>query len=115
MQAPGMFELSQLRCFVALAEELHFGRAAARLNMTQSPLSRQLQNLEHVVGVELVERSRRMVRLTPAGKAFVVDARIILRASEEATLTARRVERDAIETRCQLVMQSMHRVMLSTP
>lgn len=86
-----MFELSQLRCFVALAEELHFGRAAARLNMTQPPLSRQLQQLEHVLRVPLVERSSRFVRLTAAGKAFLVDARGILRQSEEAMVTARRV------------------------
>lgn len=85
-----MFGLSHLRCFVALAEELHFGRAADRLNMTQPPLSRQLQQLEHIIGVELVERSSRVVRLTTAGKAFLVDARTILRAAEEALVTARR-------------------------
>lgn len=86
-----MTELIQLRCFVALAEELHFGRAAARLNMTQPPLSRQLQQLEHGVGVRLVERSSRFVGLTPAGKAFLVDAREILRAVDEVLLTARRL------------------------
>jgi DNA-binding transcriptional LysR family regulator len=86
-----MFELTQLRCFVALAEELHFGRAAARLNMTQPPLSRQLQQLEHVLGAELVQRSSRFVRLTAAGKALLVDARSILRASDEAALTVRKV------------------------
>ena len=86
-----MFELTQLRSFVALAEELHFGRAAQRLNMTQPPLSRQLQQLEHEVGAVLVERSSRFVRLTAAGKAFLVDARSILRSSDEAILTARRV------------------------
>lgn len=86
-----MTELVQLRCFVALAEELHFGRAAARLNMTQPPLSRQLQQLEHGVGIKLVERSSRFVGLTPAGKTFLVDAREILRAMDEALLTARRV------------------------
>ena len=85
-----MFDLSHLRCFVALAEELHFGRAAARLNMTQPPLTRQLQQLEHIIGTELMERSSRMVRLTTAGKAFLVDARAILRAAEEAMVTARR-------------------------
>ena len=86
-----MTELVQLRCFVILAEELHFGRAAARLNMTQPPLSRQLQQLEHAVGTKLVERSSRFVGLTPAGKAFLVDARDILRALDEALLTARRI------------------------
>ncbi len=86
-----MFELTQLRCFVALAEELHFGRAAVRLNMTQPPLSRQIQQLEHGVGTPLVERSSRFVRLTAAGKAFLIDARAILRASEEAMVTARRI------------------------
>jgi DNA-binding transcriptional LysR family regulator len=86
-----MLELTQLRCFVALAEELHFGRAAARLNMTQSSLSRQLQQLEHVLGAPLVKRSSRFVRLTAAGKAFVVDARSIIRSAEEAMVTARRV------------------------
>ncbi len=86
-----MTELIQLRCFVALAEELHFGRAATRLNMTQPPLSRQLQQLEQAVGTKLVERSSRFVGLTPAGKAFLVDAREILRTVDEALLTARRI------------------------
>jgi DNA-binding transcriptional LysR family regulator len=86
-----MFELTQLRCFVVLAEELHFGRAATRLNMTQPPLSRHLQQLEHVVQTPLVERSSRFVRLTAAGKAFLVDARAILRLSDEAMLTVRKV------------------------
>ena len=61
-----MFELSQLRCFVAAAEELHFGRAAERLHMTQPPLSRQIQILERVIGARLLERTSRVVRLTPA-------------------------------------------------
>ena len=65
-----MFELFQLRCSVALAEELHFGRAAARLFMTQPPLSRQIQLLEHAVGVRLLERSTRSVALPPPGRAF---------------------------------------------
>jgi DNA-binding transcriptional LysR family regulator len=86
-----MFELSQLRCFLAIAEEMHFGRAADRLNMTQPPLSRQLQQLENSLGVDLVERSSRFVQLTAAGKAFLVDARHILRAAEDAQLTVRRV------------------------
>lgn len=85
-----MFEISQLRCFVAVAEELHFSRAAERLNMTQPPLSRQIRLLEHNVGAELIERNSRMVRLTAAGKAFLPEAVRILRLAHEAVLTARR-------------------------
>ena len=88
-----MFEISQLRCFVAVAEELHFSRAAERLNMTQPPLSRQIRLLEHHVGAQLLERNSRTVRLTAAGKAFFPEASRILRMAEEATFTARRVAR----------------------
>lgn len=62
-----MFELSQLRCFVAVSEYLHFGQAAAHLNMTQPPLSRQIQLLEREIGTTLLERSSRSVRLTRQG------------------------------------------------
>jgi DNA-binding transcriptional LysR family regulator len=86
-----MFELSQLRCFVAAAEELHFGRAASRLNMTQPPLSRQIQLLERGLGVTLLERTSRSVRLTPPGRAFLLEARRILRLSESAALATRRI------------------------
>src|SRR5471032_3088290 len=84
------FELRQLRCFVAAAEELHFGRAAARMNMTQPPLSRQIQLLEHVLGVKLLDRTSRAVKLTPAGRVFLLEARRILRLTESAALTTRR-------------------------
>ena len=86
-----MLEISQLRCFVAIAEELHFSRAAERLNMTQPPLSRQIRLLEHQVGATLLERNSRVVRLTAAGRAFLPEAARILRIAEAAAFTARRV------------------------
>jgi len=86
-----MFDLNQVRCFVAVAEELHFGRAAARLHMTQPPLSRQIQSLEHRVGAQLLERSSRSVRLTPAGAGFLAEARGLLRLADRASSVARRV------------------------
>jgi DNA-binding transcriptional LysR family regulator len=86
-----MFTLAQLTSFVAVAEELHFTRAAERLNMTQPPLSRQIQLLENELGVQLLDRTNRTVRLTPAGRAFLIEAHRILRQSEHATLAVRRV------------------------
>ncbi|MFL4477912.1 LysR family transcriptional regulator [Paeniglutamicibacter sp. ORCA_105] len=86
-----MFTLDQARSFVAVAEELHFGRAAERLNMTQPPLSRQIQKLERSVGVELLERDNRKVNLTAAGEAFLVDARRLVISAERAPLNARRI------------------------
>jgi DNA-binding transcriptional LysR family regulator len=85
-----LFEISQLRCFVAVAEELHFSRAAERLNMTQPPLSRQIRLLEHSVGVALLERTSRSVTLTAAGAAFLPEATRILRLAQEAAVKARR-------------------------
>ena len=86
-----MFTLAQLTSFVAVAEELHFTRAAERLQMTQPPLSRQIQLLENDLGVRLLDRTNRSVRLTPAGRAFLTEARRILRQSEHATLAVRQV------------------------
>jgi DNA-binding transcriptional LysR family regulator len=86
-----VLEISQLRCFVAVGEELHFGRAAERLNMTQPPLSRQIRLLEHQVGTPLLTRTNRVVRFTAAGRAFFPEAARILRLAEEATTAARRI------------------------
>lgn len=88
-----MFQLSQLRCFVAVAAELHFGRAAALLHMTQPPLTRQIQLLEHELGVRLLDRAGGAVRLTPAGASFLREAEDILRRSQAAMQAARRATR----------------------
>jgi DNA-binding transcriptional LysR family regulator len=85
-----MLQLGQLRCFVVVAAERHFGRAAARLNMTQPPLSRQIQQLEHALGVRLLDRGPHAVRLTPAGQAFLPEAERLLEASLAAALVAQR-------------------------
>ncbi|MFH9571173.1 LysR family transcriptional regulator [Streptomyces sp. NPDC017454] len=86
-----MFTLAQLTSFVAVAEELHFTRAAERLRMTQPPLSRQIQLLESELRVELLDRTTRSVRLTPAGRAFFNEARRILRQAHDAAIAARQV------------------------
>ncbi|WP_428374372.1 LysR family transcriptional regulator [Lichenicoccus sp.] len=91
-----MLDLPQLRGFLVLAEELHFGRAAARLNMTQPPLSRQIQLLEHAVGAALFSRSSRVVRLTPAGRSLLPEARTILRLAENAALSVRAVAQGSL-------------------
>src|SRR3954466_10762668 len=84
-------ELRHLRYFMAVAEELHFGRAAARLHIQQPPLSRQIQLMEAELGFPLFERSRRRVELTPAGRALLARVPQVFDALQQALEAARRV------------------------
>ncbi|TKI05677.1 LysR family transcriptional regulator [Martelella alba] len=86
-------ELRHLRYFIAVAETLHFGRAAERLHISQPPLSQQIRLLEQEVGAQLLERNNRNVRLTPAGKQFLEQAWLIIEQVNQAADRAARIQR----------------------
>ena len=89
-------EFRHLRYFLAVAEELHFGRAAQRLSITQPPLSLNIQQLEASVGARLFDRDSKGVRLTAAGAAFQDAARALLARADEARQLAREIEGGAV-------------------
>ncbi|OSM99615.1 LysR family transcriptional regulator [Lonsdalea populi] len=89
-------ELRHLRYFIAVAEELHFGRAAEKLRISQPPLSQQIQILEEQVGARLLERNNRTVRLTPAGAQFLKEAWAIINQLNQAADRAARIQRGEV-------------------
>ncbi|MFT4120277.1 LysR family transcriptional regulator [Bradyrhizobium sp.] len=88
-----MIDIRQMRYFVAVAETLHFGRAAERLHISQPPLSRQVAALEKELGVRLFDRQSRRATLTPAGRRFLEDSRAVLISFDQACQNARMAER----------------------
>jgi len=82
--------------FVAAAEELNFTHAADRLHVSQPPFSKQIHDLEGELGIDLFERQRKGVALTPAGKSFLIDARRILEDCEASVIKAQRISRGEI-------------------
>lgn len=89
-------ELRHLRYFIAVADELHFSRAAERLGMSQPPLSQQIRDLESLLGLRLLRRTNRRVELTDAGRVYLDAARDIVTRVDDAADQARRAERGEI-------------------
>jgi LysR family transcriptional regulator, hca operon transcriptional activator len=91
-------ELRHLRYFIAVADELSFTRAALRLHTAQPSLSQQIRNLEDEVGTPLLERTRRKVELTEAGKVFLAEARLVVAQADRAVARARQAAQQGLAT-----------------
>ena len=94
-------DVRELECFVAVAEHLNFSRAARQLNLSQPPLTRQIQSLEQKLNARLEERNTHAVSLTDSGRLFLEDARAIINHLDRATETMRRA-REGEEARLRL-------------
>lgn len=107
-----MIDIRQMRYFVALAETLHFGRAAERLHISQPPLSRQIASLEAELGVRLLERHSRRAKLTHTGERFLEDARRVVADFDQACRNARLAEAGELgELAIGFMMHAAHTVM----
>jgi DNA-binding transcriptional LysR family regulator len=107
-----MIDLRQMRYFAALAETLHFGRAAERLHISQPPLTRQIAALERELGVRLLERNSRRAKLTRAGLRFLEDSRLAIAAFDQACRNAQLAERGELGAlRIGFMMHAAHTVL----